>query len=294
MSLTHYVIFACVVYLAIVLGRKSMKYDMRRRFASIEEQGQSLRTAEDVVNCILQLRESEEHLKNENKALTNSLNIAKAAVEKLERDYKTLLRQLGDKREECEIQQTNISNLRDKNKELGARINTCALKFGEWMSKLRNYVDDIRDNAFKFGIGLSEYNDDMYNAGKKLIYVTKLLNKSHLLTIGEVEVQKNGSVKYSEGSRSLGNYASKENWGWLNAINITEALELMNPRESRPIALVTDYRDYKELSKKFDEVNKTYANIIIKSDNMRAYTREIKSKLEKLVVIPYHHVSVYH
>lgn len=285
MDLIHYVIFTCVVYLAIVLGRKSMKYDMRRRFASIEEQGQSLRTAEDVVNCILQLRESVENLKNENKALTNSLNIATAAGEKLERDYKTLLRQLGDKREECEIHETNISYLRNQNKELGASINTCALTFGEWMSKLRKYVDDIRDNAFKYVIGLSEYNDDRYNAGKKFIYVTKLLNKSYLLSIGEVEVQKNGSVKYSEGSRSLGNYASKENWGWLNAINITEALELMNPRESRPIALVTDYRDYKELSKKFDEINKTHANIIIKSDNMLAYTREIISKLEKLVVI---------
>ena len=285
MSLTHYVIFTCVVYLAIVLGRKSMKYDMRRRFASIEEQGQSLRTAGDVVNCILQLRESVEHLKNENKALTNSLNIAKAAGEKLERDYKTLLRQLGEKREDYEVELKNNSYLRDKNKELGASINTCALTFGEWMSKLRKYVDYIRDNAFKFGIGLSEYNDDMYNAGKKLIYVTKLLNKSHLLSIGEIEVQKNGSVKYSEGSRSLGNYASKENCGWLNAINSTEALELMNPRESRPIALVTDYRHYKELSKKFDEINKTYANIIIKSDNMLPYTREIISKLEKLVVI---------
>ena len=285
MSLTHYVIFTCVVYLAIVLGRKSMKYDMRRRFASIEEQGQSLRTAGDVVNCILQLRESVEHLKNENKALTNSLNIAKAAGEKLERDYKTLLRQLGEKREDYEVELKNNSYLRDKNKELGASINTCALTFGEWMSKLRKYVDYIRDNAFKFGIGLSGYNDDMYNAGKKLIYVTKLLNKSHLLSIGEIEVQKNGSVKYSEGSRSLGNYASKENCGWLNAINSTEALELMNPRESRPIALVTDYRDYKELSKKFDEINKTHANIIIKSDNMLAYTREIISKLEKLVVI---------
>ena len=285
MDLIHYVIFTCMVYLAIVLGRKSMKYDMRRRFASIEEQGQSLRTASDVVNCILQLRESVEHLKNENKALTNSLNIAKAAGEKLERDYKTLLRQLGEKREDYEVELKNNSYLRDKNKELGASINTCALTFGEWMSKLRKYVDYIRDNAFKFGIGLSEYNDDMYNAGKKLIYVTKLLNKSHLLSIGEIEVQKNGSVKYSEGSRSLGNYASKENCGWLNAINNTEALELMNPRESRPIALVTDYRDYKELSKKFDEINKTYANIIIKSDNMLAYTREIISKLEKLVVI---------
>ena len=285
MDLIHYVIFFCVVYLAIVLGRKSAKNDIRRRFSSIEEQGQSLRTAEDVVNCILQLRESVEHLKNENKALTNSLNIAKAAGEKLERDYKTLLRQLGEKREDYEVELKNNSYLRDKNKELGASINTCALTFGEWMSKLRKYVDYIRDNAFKFGIGLSEYNDDMYNAGKKLIYVTKLLNKSHLLSIGEIEVQKNGSVKYSEGSRSLGNYASKENCGWLNAINSTEALELMNPRESRPIALVTDYRDYKELSKKFDEINKTYANIIIKSDNMLAYTREIISKLEKLVVI---------
>lgn len=285
MDLIHFIVFACIVYIAIVLGRMSAKNDMRRRFASIGGMEQKFPDVTSVINYVLELRDQVETLLTDKKALTNSLNIAKAAGEKLERDYKVLLAQLKEKREEYEVELTNNSNLRDKNKELGARINTCSLKFGEWMSKLQKFVNDIRDNAFKYGIGLSEYHDDMYNAGKKLIYVTKLLNKSHLLSIGEIEVQKNGSLKYSEGSRLLGNYASKENCGWLNAINSTEALELMNPRESRPIALVTDYRDYKELSKKFDELNKTYANIIIKSDNMRAYTREIKSKLEKLVVI---------
>ena len=285
MSLTHYVIFVCVVYLAIVLGRKSAKNDIRRRFASIEEQGQSLRTAEDVVNCILQLRESVENLKNENKALTNSLNIATAAGEKLERDYKTLLRQLGEKREDYEVELKNNSYLRDKNKELGASINTCALTFGEWMSKLRKYVDYIRDNAFKFGIGLSGYNDDMYNAGKKLIYVTKLLNKSHLLSIGEVDVQKNGSLKYSEGSRSLGNYASKENWEWLNSLNPLRKLPDMKPRESKRIALITDYFDYKMLSAKYDGVFKSSTDIFTESAKMLDYMRAIKSKFEKLVTI---------
>ena len=37
MTLTHFVIFSCAVYLAIVLGRRSAKIDMRRRFASIDE-----------------------------------------------------------------------------------------------------------------------------------------------------------------------------------------------------------------------------------------------------------------
>ena len=284
MTLIHFIIFACIVYIAIVLGRMSMKNDMRRRFASIEE-GIELPNVTAVINYILKLRDQVEKLEHDNQALNNSLNIARAGSEKLERDYKVLLEQLKKKREECEEQEESISLLRDSNREVVKRIDRCRCKFDEWMQKLWEFVSAINDNTIKHNADINEYCDDMDNAGKKQIYVTELLNKSHLLSIGEVEVQKNGSLKYSEGSRSLGNYASTENWGWLNAINRTEALPLMNPRESKPIALIMDDGDYRKLARKFFDVYKSSNKIITESAKMLDYTREIKSKLGKLVAI---------
>ena len=56
MDLIHFIVFACIVYLAIVLGRMSAKNDMRRRFASIEE-GIELPNVTAVINYILKLRD---------------------------------------------------------------------------------------------------------------------------------------------------------------------------------------------------------------------------------------------
>ena len=135
MNLIHFIVFACVVYLAIVFGRMSMKNDMRRRFASIDE-GQNFSDVESVINYILNLRDQVETLLTDKQALTNSLNIANAGREKFERDYKVLLAQLKEKRKECEEQETLISQQGDSNKALVARINKCADKFDEWMQKL--------------------------------------------------------------------------------------------------------------------------------------------------------------
>lgn len=282
MTLTNLVIFACVVYLAIVLGRMSAKNDMRRRFASIDE-GQNFSDVESVINYILNLRDQVETLFTDKKALTNSLNIANAAREKFERDYKMLLEQLKEKRKECEEQEKQISLQRDSNKEIYARINRCSCKLEEWMQELWNYVSDINNNVMTHVSGLSEYGHAMDKTGKKYIYATELLNKSHLLSIGEVEVQKNGSLKYSEGSRSLGNYASRENWGWLNALNPLRSLPYMKPRESKPIALITDYFDYKQLAMKYNGVFKTSTDIINESANMLDYMRKIKDQFPNIL-----------
>ena len=98
MDLIHFIVFACIVYIAIVLGRMSAKNDMRRRFASIEE-GQNFSDVESVINYILNLRDQVETLFTDKKALTNSLNIANAGRENLERGYKVLLEHLKEKRE---------------------------------------------------------------------------------------------------------------------------------------------------------------------------------------------------
>ena len=282
MTLTHFVIFACAVYLAIVLGRMSAKNDMRRRFASIDE-GQNFSDVESVINYILNLRDQVETLLTDKKALTNSLNIARVGSEKLERDYKGLLEQLREKREECEAQETFISQQGDSNKALVERINKCADKFDEWMQKLWEFVSAINNNACEHRDNIGEYIFWINKTRHKLIYATELLNKSHLLSIGKVEVQKNGSLKYSEGSRSLGNYDNKENWAWTNDLNPLRVLPQMNPRESKPIALITDYKYYQILSKKFGEVSKSSGNVITESAKMLDYMQEIKKEFPNIL-----------
>ena len=282
MTLTNLVIFACVVYLAIVLGRMSAKNDMRRRFASIDE-GQIFTDVESVINYILNLRDQAETLFTDKKALTNSLNIANAAREKFERDYKVLLEQLKEKRKECEAQETFISQQGDSNKALVERINKCADKFDEWMQKLWEFVSAINNNACEHRDNIGEYIFWINKTRHKLIYATELLNKSHLLSIGKVEVQKNGSLKYSEGSRSLGNYDNKENWAWTNDLNPLRVLPQMNPRESKPIALITDYKYYQILSKKFGEVSKSSGNVITESAKMLDYMQEIKKEFPNIL-----------
>ena len=282
MDLIHFIIFACFVYLAIVLGRMSMKNDMRRRFASIDE-GQNFSDVESVINYILNLRDQVETLSTDKKALTNSLNIAKAGREKLERDYKFLMSQLKEKREECEAQETFISQQGDSNKALVERINNCADKFDEWMQKLWEFVSDINDNGCELGTKIAEYCESKSSANKKFIYVTGLVNKTYLLSIGQVEVLKNGSLKYSESSRSLGNYASKDNRSWLNGLKPLAELSLIKPRESKPIAFIADYYDYHLQAKKFKEVSDRSFTVISESAKMLDYMREIKNEFPNIL-----------
>ena len=282
MTLIHFIVFACIVYIAIVLGRMSAKNDMRRRFASIDE-GQNFTDVESVINYILNLRDQVEMLSTDKKALTNSLNIANAGRENLERGYKVLLEHLKEKREKCEELETFISQQGDSNKELVARINKCADKFDEWMQKLWEFVNDINDNMIKYDTSLSEYGYDINKTGKKYIYVTELMNKSHLLSIGELEVLTNGKINYDGGSRSLGNYSSKENWAWLNDINPNGALPMMNPRESKPIALVFDYEGFMKAANKYGDIHKTSVNIINESASMVAYMSEIRDEFPNIL-----------
>ena len=282
MDLIHFIVFACIVYIAIVLGRMSAKNDMRRRFASIEE-GQKFSDVTTVINYVLKLRDQVEKLEHDNQALTNSLNIARVGSEKLERDYKVLLEQLKKKREECEAQETFISQQGDSNKALVARINKCADKFDEWMQKLWEFVSAINDNGCELGTKIAEYCESKSSANKKFIYVTGLVNKTYLLSIGQVEVLKNGSLKYSESSRSLGNYASKDNRSWLNGLKPLAELSLIKPRESKPIAFIADYYDYHLQAKKFKEVSDHCFTVIGESAKMLDYMREIKKEFPNIL-----------
>ena len=281
MTLTHFVIFACVVYLAIVAGRMSMKNDMRRRFESIEEQGQSLRTVGDVINCILQLRDSVESLEYENKALNNSLNIARAGSEKLERDYKTLMAQMKEKREECEAFEKKIETYKNEMKEKNAQMIKFAKIFDSWMQELWEEVSAIYENSFNTLGKLSDYVNSINNIERKKIYATRLINNTYLLTLGDIEVMTNGKVKYGEGSRSLGNIASKENQEWLETI-INPDIANLKPRESLPVALVFNYEGYMKSFNYFSQLNQKLDFVVKKSAGTLRYMEGIRQNYDEI------------
>ena len=281
MTLTHFVIFVCVVYLAIVAGRMSMKNDMRRRFESIEEQGQSLRTVGDVINCILQLRDSVESLEYENKALTNSLNIARAGSEKLERDYKTLMAQMKEKREECEAFEKKIETYKNEMKEKNAQMIKFAKIFDSWMAELLEEVTAINENSCSTSDKLSAYVNSINKIERKKINATRLINNTYLLTLGDIEVMTNGKVKYGEGSRSLGNIASKENQEWLETI-INPDIANLKPRESLPVALVFNYEGYMKSFNYFYQLKQKLDFVVKKSAGTLRYMEGIRQNYDEI------------
>ena len=237
MTLTHFVIFVCIVYIAIVLGRMSMKNDMRRRFASIEE-GQNFSDVESVINYILNLRDQVETLLTDKKALTNSLNIAIAGREKLERDYKALLEQLREKREECEELKNEMEILRKDNNHLEDNLSKARGMFDRLMAKANKLAEEMNNECGEVFTKGEKYAKAMDMSATRIIYAHKLHNKTTLLTVGICAFGKNGNISYPAGSRSLGNAQSKENAECF--AKLTASVNL-NAGESKRIGVIHDY-----------------------------------------------------
>ena len=237
MDLIHFIIFACVVYLAVVLGRMSAKNDMRRRFASIEE-GQNFSDVESVINYILNLRDQVETLITDKKALTNSLNIAIAGREKLERDYKKLLEQLKEKREKCEELENEMEILRKDNNHLEDNLTKARKAFDTLMANAYKLAEEMNNECGEvINIG-AKYAKAMDKSATRLIYAHKLHNKTTLLTAGVCAFGKNGNISYPAGSRSLGNAQSKENAECF--AELTASLNL-DAGESKRIGVIHNY-----------------------------------------------------
>ena len=250
MTLTHFVIFVCVVYLAIVAGRMSAKNDMRRRFASIDE-GQNLTDVESVINYILNLRDQVETLLTDKKALTNSLNIAIAGREKLERDYKALLEQLKEKREECEELKNEMEILRKDNNHLEDNLSKARKAVEELMAKAYKLAEEMNNECGEVITKGAKYAKAMDMSAIRIIYAHKLHNKTTLLTAGGCAFGKNGNICYPPGSRSLGNAQSKENAECF--AELTASLNL-DAGESKRIGVIHNYEALKACAKTFSGI----------------------------------------
>ena len=278
MDLIHFIILACLFYLAIVLGRMSAKNDMRRRFASIDE-GQNFSDVESVINYILNLRDQVETLLTDKKALTNSLNIANAAREKFERDYKVLLEQLKEKREKCEDLENEMEILRKENNHLEDNL-----------SKARKAVDELMAKAYKLAEEMNNECGEVLDTGAKyakaidmsairIIYAHKLHNKTTLLTAGICAFEKNGKISYPAGSRSLGNAQSKENAECF--AKLTASLNL-NAGESKCIGVINNYEDLKACAKTFSGIERGVTKVIGTSAELMNYLALNKGMLNKI------------
>lgn len=280
MTLTHFVIFACVVYLAIVLGRMSAKNDMRRRFASIEE-GIELPNVTAVIDYILKLRDLVANLEHDYHAANNSLNIARAGSEKLERDYKTLMAQMKEKREECEAFEKKIETYKNEMKEKNAQMIKFAKIFDSWMAELWKEVTAINENSCSTFDKLSAYVNSIDKIERKKINATRLINNTYLLTLGDIEVMTNGKVKYGEGSRSLGNIASKENQEWWETIINTDIANL-KPRESLAVAIVFNYEGYMNSFNYFSQLYQKLDLVVKESAGTLRYMEGIKQNYDEI------------
>lgn len=279
MDLIHFIIFVCAVYLAIVAGRMSMKNDMRRRFESIEERGQSLRTVGDVINCILQLRDSIESLEYENKALTNSLNIANDAREKIERAYKVLLEHLKEKREECEELKNEMEILRKDNNHLEDNLSKAREMFDRLMAKANKLAEEMNNECGEVIDKGAKYAKAMDMSATRLIYAHKLHNKTTLLTAGVCAFGKNGNISYPAGSRSLGNAQSKENAECF--AELTASLNL-KAGESKIIGVISNYAALKACAKTYSGINHGVTKIMGISADLLNYLTINKNMLNKI------------
>ena len=278
MTLTHFVIFACAVYLAIVLGRMSAKNDMRRRFASIDE-GQNFSDVESVINYILNLRDQVETLFTDKKALTNSLNIARVGSEKLERDYKVLLEQLKDRREKCEVLKNEMEIRIKINKHLEDNLSKARKAVDELMAKAYKLAEEMNNECGEVIEKGAKYAKAMDMSAIRLIYAHKLHNKTTLLTAGVCALGNNGKISYPAGSRSLGNAQSKENAECF--AKLTASLNL-NAGESKCIGVINNYEDLKACAKTFSGIEHGVTKVIGISAELMNYLALNKGMLNKI------------
>ena len=278
MDLIHFIVFACIVYLAIVLGRMSAKNDMRRRFASIDE-GQNFSDVESVINYILNLRDQVETLSTDKKALTNSLNIANAGRENLERGYKVLLEHLKEKRKECEELENEMEILRKDNNHLEDNLSKARKAVDELMAKAYKLAEEMNNECGEVINTGAKYAKAMDKSATRLIYAHKLHNKTTLLTAGVCAFGKNGNISYPAGSRSLGNAQSKENAECF--AELTASLNL-DAGESKRIGVIHNYEALQACAKTFNGIEHGVTKVMGISAELMNYLEINKNMLNRI------------
>lgn len=269
MEIFNFLILVALVYLSLILGRMWMKDDIFRRFKSIEEEGETLRRPEDVCQLINSLRDKVRLGNNKIEMLESCYETATSKLSKLEGDYKNLMEQMKAKREEVEeLKKTNQKNASMRNK-YAQKIH----KLNESMKKFYQLAYEINDKCVELSATDAQFAHGMNKNIHKFIFANMLLNKTTILTVGPIEIAKNGKVTYHEGSLSLGNAKSKENIKCFGAL--TSWCNL-NPGDYKAIGVISDFDGYRNSGDIHKGITKSIDEIVHKSADLMD---ELESKM---------------
>ena len=293
MTLTHFVIFACVVYLAIVFGRMSAKNDMRRRFASIDGVGQKFPDVTSVINYVLELRDQVEQLmqsgveqghlietlENEKELLQDEIKDLTAKCVARDEEYMKLLEQMKNKRNQCDHLRAEMEILRKDNNHLEDNMTKARGMFDRLMAKANKLAEEMNNECGEVITKGAKYAKAMDMSATRLIYAHKLHNKTTLLTAGVCAFGKNGNISYPAGSRSLGNAQSKENAECF--AKLTASLNL-DAGESKRIGVIHDYEALKACAITYNGIEHGVTKVMDISVELMNYLSLNKGMLNKI------------
>lgn len=213
--------------LAFTLGRWSKSIDINRQLHDIEVEGVAVAGIDDVCRVISRLDNQKQGLITELNQLRNSNNAYQKNIEQLKDDYYKVMSQLRDKRDELSKTQDQFDSVSEEKCRYFNKLQNNKTHFEE-------FISNVWDNACGIGRATENIHESLGDFVPQLgrlsigIYVTKLKNKTKLLSIGFINIADNGKIIYPDVSRSLGLLTSNEN-KWAQRLPIPDDMEIGEP-----------------------------------------------------------------
>ena len=215
------------ILLAFTLGRWSKRNDINRQLHDIEVEGVAVAGIDDVCRVISRLDNEKQGLITDLNQLRNSNNAYQKNIEQLKSDYYKVMSQLKDKRDELSKMQDQFDSVSEEKCRYYHKLQNNKNHFEEFISNVENRARGIGIANEHVYESLSDFVPQL-NRLSIGIYVTKLKNKTKLLSIGFINIADNGKIIYPDVSRSLGLLTSNEN-KWAQRLPIPHDMEIGEP-----------------------------------------------------------------
>lgn len=235
--MTNFTFFAIAFLsclLGIILGRMSVINDINQKLKPFKTQkfpiinmGNLYRALRTIISDLDFEQTANRKLANASDIIHNENEELQAKYDKMSEEYKDVLKQLKDKMNECNQLKDQIDSASEEK-----------CRYYHKLQNNKNHFEEFISNAWDNAYGIGRETQDVYDSisdfcpmFSKLsigIYVTKLKNKTKLLSIGFIKVADNGKITYQDVSRSLGLLSSNEN-KWAQRLSIPQEMEIGQP-----------------------------------------------------------------
>lgn len=215
------------ILLAFTFGRWSKSIDINRQLHDIKIEGVALAGIDDVCRVISRLDYQKSFLTSELNQLRNSNNAYQKNIEQLKADYYKVMSQLREKRDELSKMHDQFDSVSEEKCRYYHKLQNNKTHFEEFISQLWDKSVEIANETKGVFDSISDFIPMQGNSSIG-IYATKLKNKTELLSIGFIKIADNGTIIYSDNSRSLGLLTSNVN-KWAQNLHIPDDLKIGEP-----------------------------------------------------------------